>query len=117
MFASGRYRGRIACFSLEASPHAVNLTVQGVIIQLLDPSPGQYDDIHRGQAVLLKTRGFPDQSLDAVAINGTANVFLAHDQSETRMAQLIGCGQGHQSFAMNLVNRLVENVSILPGIQ
>lgn len=95
----------------------MDLTVQSVIIQFLNSSPGQYDNIHGRQPALLQTHGLADQPFEAVAIDGTANVLLAHDQPETRMAQCIGRGQCHQALAMDLVNCLVENIPIRLGVQ
>ena len=91
--------------------------MQNLVIKLLNPTPGQHDNIHGGQVALLQAHGFTDQPLEAVAIDGTANVFLANDQPETWMAELIGRSQRHHPSAMDLVSCLVEDIPIRPGIE
>ena len=91
--------------------------MQGVIIQFVYTSPGEYHDVDSGKAVLLEADGFANKSFQPVAIHGPSHVLLAEDQADARMAQCVGACQCQQSFAVNLERRVIEDVSVLPGIQ
>jgi len=109
--------GRSARLSLQATPHPVELAMHGGIVQFMDSSSCQYHDIHRRQAMLLKTDGLSHDALEAVSVDGSADILLAEDQAEAWMISLIGRGEGHQPFAVDLECSRFEDTSIIPGSQ
>lgn len=116
---AGRVRpmGRTARLSLQATPHPVELAMHGGIVQFMDSSSCQHHDIHRGQAMLLKSDGFTHDALEAVSVDGSADILLAEDQAEPRIASPIGGGEGHQPLAVDLECSRFEDTSIIPGGQ
>lgn len=67
--------------------------------------------------MLLMADGFAHEAFETIAVDGTTHVLLAEDQPDPRMAQRVGTSQRQQSFTMDLVRSVVENVLVVPGIQ
>jgi hypothetical protein len=108
---------RLADIPVESTPHAVQLAMQDLVIQLARATPGQYHDIDGRQIMLCQANGFSDKPLETITINGKANVSLAEYETQTGMPQGVGRGQCHQPLAMNLVDSGIEDSPIIPGGQ
>ncbi|TDU22182.1 hypothetical protein C8E00_104363 [Chromohalobacter marismortui] len=95
----------------------MQLAMQGIVIQLMSPAPSENDDIHGGETLLLKTKGFTDEAFQTVTVDGTTHVLLAEDESHSRRAESIGARQHQKAFAVHLEGRMSEDVLIVPGGQ
>ncbi len=91
--------------------------MHGGIVQFMDPSSCQHHDIHRGQSVLLEPDGFTHDALETVSVDGPANIPLAEDQAQSRVAMFVGRGQCHQTLAMDLECSRFKDTSVIPGSQ
>ncbi len=67
--------------------------------------------------MLAKPNGFSNETLEAVTVNGTLDVFLADHQSNARMTSGIEACERHHTFAMDFQVCLLKYVAEIPGIQ
>lgn len=95
----------------------MKLSMNRFVIQLNKSTTCQQHNIHRWQLMLAKSDGLSCDALEAIPVNGAANVLLAEDQAKTRVAKGAGCRQCHQSFAMYLAGCRIEDATIITGGQ
>lgn len=95
----------------------MQLSMNRFVVQFNQSTPCQQHYIHRRQLMLAKSDGLSRDAFEAIPVNGAANVFLAEDQAEARVAKGAGGRQCHQSFAMYLAGCRIEDATIITGGQ
>ncbi|KUM42695.1 hypothetical protein AR540_02690 [Pseudomonas sp. EpS/L25] len=106
--------GRLA---IQTFPQLQQLVVQFGIADFAKPFPGDEDQIETAEAVLIQTEGISDDPLDAIALDGKLDAFLADDQPQAGMVEPIGMGEQQQVLAGCLVGGRVKDRLELLGAQ
>ncbi len=89
--------------------------MQGIVIQLMSPTPSENDDIYGGEMVLLETKGFTDEAFQTVTVDSTTYVLLAEYEPHSRFTESIGTRKHQKALAVHLEGRMSEDVLIVPG--
>lgn len=97
------------CPSLQLAPETGKQFVHGLVIQLVEAAPCQYHRIETRQAVLLQTKTFPGDSLDAVALHREFGIFFGDHQAQSWVGSAIGRGQEQYLGAGNFEFGVVEH--------
>lgn len=106
--------GRLA---IEAFPQLQQLIVQFRVVDFAKSLAGDEDQIEIAEAVLIQTKGITDDPLDAIALDGKLDAFLADHQSQAGMVEPIGMGEQQQVLAGCLVGGRVKDRLELLGAQ
>lgn len=91
------------------------------IVQAVDATAGQ--DYHiqtrrrAGEQLLPVTKGFPDDTLDAVALDGAPHMLFSNHQTQARMFELIGAGKNEHFFGGDFEGCRVKDLLEVPWRQ
>lgn len=88
-----------------------------IIVKLIQLAAGQHYNIDTRQFVLVQAESFANMALDAIALDGEADVLLANDQAEARALQLVGYGKHQQMPVRYLELGLGEDPLIVLTVQ
>ncbi len=78
-----------------------------------DPGSNQDNQVQVSEQRLVQTEAFPDQTLDPVALDGTAGSLYRHGHAQSRVIQLIGRRQHRYQSVAGLVFAALENPLVL----
>ncbi len=107
----------LARLAIETFPQLQQLIVQFGIVDFTEPFSSDEDEIEIAEAVLIQTEGITDNPLDAIALDGKLDAFLADHQSQAGMVEPIGMGEQQQVLAGCLVGGRVKDRLELLGAQ
>lgn len=111
-------RGRWGCWSVGAGfAELVQQTADrgrdGWIVEIADARPCQQNEVDCSKVLSVQTEGFTAQSLDAVALDRAAGIFLGNDEPQARGRLFAGTGEQQHMFGRETPGWLVEDAFVV----
>lgn len=66
--------------------------METLVVQFVDTAPGENNNINADQVMLLLSKCFPDDALNAVPLHRQTHIALGDDQPQTGMRQRVMSG-------------------------
>jgi hypothetical protein len=108
-------------FALQLAPQLIQQLMQGGVIQQAKTIARQYDGVNAAgridQLVLLVTKSFSGNALDAIALGGAPHGFFRYHNAETGMIELIGACEYQQFFGRNPQRGCRKYLLVIEGRQ
>lgn len=101
------YPGRCGCGTLfgQALPEFAELLMQFRVVQIAKTFACHHNNVQTCQQLLMVPEGIPDETFQAVALDGELDAFLADHQPQTRVLEIVGTCEEQDVLAWCLAAR------------